>query len=82
MKNILTPLLVAGLTASALNAADYYFATDPGLTDTSVLSNWYAQSGTSFTDLPGDNDIVHMPAGKNIEITTFESYSHYRIGMM
>ena len=82
MKNILTPFLVAGLTASALNAADYYFATDPSLVDTSNLSNWYAQSGTSFTELPDSNDIVHIPAGKNIEITTSESYTHYRTGMM
>ena len=82
LKNILTPLIAAGLTASALNAADYYFATDPDISDTGNLSNWYAQSGTAFSDLPDSNDIVHISAGKTIDITTFESYSHYRAGMM
>jgi len=82
LKNILTPLIAAGLTASALNAADYYFATDPGITDTSNLSNWYAQSGTAFPDLPDSNDIVHISAGKTIDIATSESYQHYRAGMM
>ena len=82
LKNILTPLVAAGLTASALNAADYYFATDPGITDTSDLTNWYAQSGTTFSELPDSNDIVHISAGKTIDITGSELYQHYRAGMM
>jgi hypothetical protein len=82
IKNLLTPLIVVGLTTSVVNAAEFYFRTDAASSDPTTLANWAAQNGDAQSALPVAGDNVHIHAGSTVDIATSVSYNQFRTGMM
>jgi hypothetical protein len=82
IKNLLTPLIVVGLTTSVVSAADFYFRTDAASSDPTTLANWAAQNGDAQSALPVAGDNVHIHAGSTVDIATSVSYNQFRTGMM
>ena len=82
IKNLITSLIVVGLTTSAVNAVDFYYRTDVSSTDPTVLANWAAQNGDAQAGLPSAADHVHIQAGATVDIATTVSTNQFRAGMM
>jgi hypothetical protein len=82
IKNLLTPLIVVGLTTSVVNAAEFYFRTDAASSDPTTLANWATQNGAAQSALPVAGDNVHIHAGSTVDIATSVSYNQFRTGMM
>jgi len=82
IKNLITSLIVVGLTTSAVNAADFYFRTDAASSDPTDAANWAAQNGTAQSAAPTGADHWHIHAGSTVDIATTVNANQFRTGMM